>query len=132
MPFEFLPGAMAEEEDDRDSIHGSSPDDGATESVATDTSVAGSPGAGTGEDASDDDENWEYAVDEFPTDPSATDPGAEQEAAEDGESGGNVAGEMFDLEEEIEPGSPSPESTVFVVLGVLVTVLFFLSAAGLI
>jgi hypothetical protein len=119
---------MADEEDDRNSAGEQSPDDGGS-AAAAGTSVTGSTDATGTDEGPVDDEEWRYAVDEFPTDPAATDPGNGSEDGAD-EEGGNVAGSVVDLDEEIEPGSPSAESVFFVALGVLVTVLFFLTAAG--
>jgi len=112
---------MADDGDRRDPAEsaGERTTDGGHEEVAADVADA------------DDDEEWRYSVEDVSADPA--DPTAETAAASDeAESGGNVAGEVLDLEEDIEPGSPSVESAFFFVLGVLVTILFFLTAAGVI
>ena len=94
------------------------------------------------EGAGEDDE-WRFSLDEVG--PEAGDEGESAEHGADGagadggadadgdadEEGGNVAGSLLDLEEELEPGTPSLEGTAFVLLGALLAVLFLLEAGGL-
>jgi len=88
-------------------------------------------GAPSTDGAAEDGEEWRFDPADF--DDSEPDAAAAGESErEDGseDEDGNVAGPLLDLEEELEPGTPSLEGTVFVLLGALTTVLFLLSAAG--
>ncbi|MFD1586791.1 hypothetical protein ACFR9U_07340 [Halorientalis brevis] len=88
-----------------------------------------------------DDEQWRYSVDEFPDDGPGTaerrgngegDVTGTDDDAPEQESSGNVAGQIGGLDDELEPGSPTMENAVFVVLGATTTVVFFMVVAGLI
>jgi hypothetical protein len=83
------------------------------------------------DDTAGDEREWQFSVDEVGDD----DPDGAADATGAGDSdeteeGSNVAGSLLDLDEEIEPGAPTLEGTVFVVLGALATVLFLLEAGG--
>jgi hypothetical protein len=53
-----------------------------------------------------------------------------ESSAEDG--GGNVAGHLGGLDDRLEPGSPTLENTLFVLVGALGTLLLFLRMAGVV
>jgi hypothetical protein len=93
---------------------------------------AGTPSPTSATDgAADDGEEWRFDPADFDDAEPAAAAAAEGEPDDgDADEDGNVAGSLLDLEEEIEPGTPTLEGTVFVVLGALTTVLFLLSAAG--
>lgn len=89
------------------------------------------------------DDQWRYSVDDFPDDgPGVTESRAngdgERDAdapatdADERESGGNVAGQIGGLDEDLEPGTPTLENAFFVVLGATATVIFFMVVAGFI
>jgi transcription initiation factor TFIID subunit TAF12 len=90
----------------------------------TPDSAASPPAGGTASDDGDDRE-WRFDIDEFDEEEAE---GAAVDAEDDED--GNVAGSLFDLEDEIEPGAPTLEGTMFVVLGALATILFLLEAGG--
>jgi hypothetical protein len=77
----------------------------------------------------EDDTEWRFDVDEF-DDEGAVAAAAAADAETEADEDGNVAGSLFDLEDEIEPGAPTLEGTMFVVLGALATILFLLEAGG--
>lgn len=52
--------------------------------------------------------------------------------ADDEEFGGDVTGALYELDDEVTPGSPSIEGVLFVALGALTAVSFFLAAGGVI
>ncbi|WP_424019896.1 DUF7312 domain-containing protein [Halorientalis pallida] len=83
----------------------------------------------------DDESGWKFELEDLPEDESDGAAGADSGEDEAGEAGdgdeGNVAGSMV-LDQPLEPGSPSMENTVFVLLGALCTVLFFLMVLGVI
>lgn len=86
------------------------------------------------DESTDDGAAWRFDPAEFDgTGPDANgaaeDPDHEPADAAD-EEDGNVAGSLFDLEEDLEPGTPTLEGTLFVVLGALTTLLFLLEAGG--
>lgn len=94
---------------------------------------------------SEDEDEWRFSVDELPDDEDEPGDGYETDRAvktadssaegadgEDDESGGNVAGQIGGLEETLEPGTPTLENAVFVLLGATATVLFFMVVAGLV
>jgi len=90
--------------------------------------------ADASDDETEDGDEWRFSLDEVG--PEAAAGGADgagedgESAAADGEESGNVAGALLDLEDELEPGTPSLEGTVFVLLGAFATVLFLLEAGG--
>ena len=83
----------------------------------------------------DDEGGWKFDVENLPAEdadePAGTDEDGGEASDEDGEGEGNVAGSMV-LDQPLEPGSPSMENTVFVLLGALCTVLLFLVVLGVI
>ncbi len=95
----------------------------------------------------DDDEGADEGADEwrFGVDEVGPEAGDDSEAAASGadganadgetdddeaDDGGNVAGSLLELEDELEPGTPSLEGTMFVLIGAFATVLFLLEAGG--
>jgi len=94
--------------------------------------------ADASDDETEDGDEWRFSLDEVGPEagdeaaPGGADGAGEdgESAAADGEESGNVAGALLDLEDELEPGTPSLEGTVFVLLGAFATVLFLLEAGG--
>jgi hypothetical protein len=90
----------------------------------TDEDERGAAAADAGRSAaSATEEEWQFDPADF------DDPGADGEAGDE-DADGNVAGSLLELEDEIEPGTPTLEGTMFVVLGALATLLFLLEAGG--
>jgi hypothetical protein len=77
----------------------------------------------------DDEGGWKFELEDLPDEDAPDEGTADGEAAGDEE--GNVAGSMV-VDQPLEPGSPSMENTVFVLLGALCTVLLFLVVLGVI
>ncbi|RXK48618.1 DUF7312 domain-containing protein [Halorientalis pallida] len=80
----------------------------------------------------DDEGGWKFELEDLPEEGGEEAAGLDEEDGEDGDAEeGNVAGSMV-LDQPLEPGSPSMENTVFVLLGALCTVLFFMAVLGVI
>ena len=82
----------------------------------------------------DDDDQWRFSVDEFDDAeaPAASPHGEDAAGVDEQESGGNVAGTIGGLDEDLEPGRPTLENAFFVTLGAAITVVVFMVVAGVI
>lgn len=78
----------------------------------------------------DDDDSWRFSLEDIEERQAADGDDDGTVEGEEPAEGGNVAGSLSGLDEELEPQSPSLEGSFFVLLGALVTVLILLAMLG--